>query len=315
MAYVALGDSITVGMGDPMPDGTWRGWAALLASAMPQFEFHNLAFSGALIRDVEREQLPRALELRPAVVSVVAGVNDTLRRTFDVSAIAESMAHTIGALRAAGATVLTMRLPDPGRMFGLPGTLARPLARRIRAVNSVCDAMAARFATVHFDVAGHPSTYERPMWFVDRLHPSERGHRVLARGYCALLDLPPEQWPDSEPSSPPPTRRAQVGWMATKGTRWMVDRSQDLLPYLMRMMVAEWWYGLRDRADRLDAEIAQETAAAVDAHALPSRRPPAQPAPPASPGATQAAAAALEPPARLEPWLAPMDAPLTNSDR
>jgi lysophospholipase L1-like esterase len=271
--YVALGDSITLGMGDPMPDGGWRGWAALLATAMPNLEFHNLAISGALIHDIEREQLPRALELRPAVVSVVAGVNDTLRRTFDVAAIAASLAHTVGALRAAGATVLTMRMPDPGRMFGLPGSLARPLARRIRAVNTVADAVAARFATLHFDVSGHAATYERRMWSVDRLHPSERGHRLLARSYCALLELPPLQWPDAEPSSPPPTRRAQVGWMATKGTRWMIDRSQDLVPYLFNMMVAEWWYGLRGRADRLAATIEQETVAAVRLEAAPSRRP------------------------------------------
>jgi lysophospholipase L1-like esterase len=305
-SYVALGDSITLGMGDPMPDGAWRGWAALLATAMPHLEFHNLAFSGALIRDVEREQLPRALELRPAVVSVVVGVNDTLRRTFDVAAIAASLAHTVGALRAAGATVLTMRLPDPGRMFGLPGTLARPLARRIRAVNAVADAMAARFATLHFDVAGHPATYERPMWSVDRLHPSERGHRLLARSYCALLQLPPQQWPGAEPSSPPPTRRAQVGWMATKGTRWMVDRSQDLVPYLLHMMVAEWWYELRGRAERLDVTIKQETEAALRAEsALPGL------------GAESAPSRADRevPPSRLVPWLAPMDAPLTNSDR
>jgi lysophospholipase L1-like esterase len=287
-SYVALGDSITVGMGDPMPDGGWRGWAALLATALPHLDFHNLAISGALIGDVEREQLPRALELRPAVASVVVGVNDTLRRTFDVAAIAASLAHTLGALRAAGATVLTMRLPDPGRMFGLPGTLARPLARRIRAVNAVADAMSARFGALQFDVAGHPATYERRMWSVDRLHPSERGHRLLARSCCALLGVPGRQWPDAEPSSPPPTRRDQVGWMATKGTRWMVDRSQDLVPYLLRMMVAEWWFGLRGTAERLDATIEQETVAALRREVAPTR---------------------------LTPWLAPMDAPLTNSDR
>jgi hypothetical protein len=29
--FAALGDSVTVGLGDPMPQGGWRGWAALLA--------------------------------------------------------------------------------------------------------------------------------------------------------------------------------------------------------------------------------------------------------------------------------------------
>ena len=43
--FAALGDSITVGMGDPVPGGGWRGWAALLASTLPQPELHNLAGS------------------------------------------------------------------------------------------------------------------------------------------------------------------------------------------------------------------------------------------------------------------------------
>lgn len=33
--YAALGDSITVGMGDPVPGGHWRGFAALLAAGLP----------------------------------------------------------------------------------------------------------------------------------------------------------------------------------------------------------------------------------------------------------------------------------------
>ncbi len=34
--FVALGDSITVGIGDPAPGGGWRGWAALLAGTVPE---------------------------------------------------------------------------------------------------------------------------------------------------------------------------------------------------------------------------------------------------------------------------------------
>jgi lysophospholipase L1-like esterase len=286
--FVALGDSITLGIGDPQPDGTWRGWAPLLASALPGAQLFNLAVSGALTSDVENGQLPQALRLRPHVASVVVGVNDTLRHSFDMSRVAASMEHTVGALRAGGAVVLTMRLPDPGRMFRLPDSLARPLARRIRAVNAVTDAAAARFGTVHADIARHPATYERRMWSVDRLHPSERGHRLLARAYAELLGLPPGRWPGQEPSNPPPTWRSELRWMATKGSRWMIDRSTDLVPYLARMMVAEWWYGLRGLAHRLDGSMAREVTAAL---CVPLAR------------------------ARLAAWPDPMDVPLTNSDR
>jgi lysophospholipase L1-like esterase len=246
-AFVALGDSITLGIGDPVADpalGTdgWRGWARLLADSLPGVRLHNFAASGALAGDVECGQLPRALELRPALAAVIVGVNDTLRHDFDPSRVTGALAHTVGALRAAGALVLTMKLPDAGRMLGLPRALANPLARRMAVVNDAIDELAARFDTVHFDAAGHPDTYDRRMWSVDRLHPGERGHRFIAGEYHALLaarGFPVGPPPDSEPTSPPPTRSAQLRWLATKGTRWLLDRSTDLLPGLLLLAARE----------------------------------------------------------------------------
>src|SRR6185437_15405883 len=45
--------------------------------------------------------------------------------------------------------------------------------------------------------------------------------------------------PDAEPANPPPTRLAELGWMATRGTVWVLRRSTDLVPYLLAMAVAE----------------------------------------------------------------------------
>ncbi len=220
-----------------------KGWAALLASTLPQPELHNLATLGALAADVERAQLPAATSLRPDVASVVVGINDTLRGDFDPERTGLSVDRTVAALRAAGAEVLTVRLPDPGQMFGLPGALARPLARRMRAVNAAVDEVARRYGTVHLDVARDPATYERRYWSVDRLHPNERGHRLIACRFHALLGasgFPVGPGPDPEPSSPPPTRLAEVHWMATKGTAWLVRRSRDLVPALVGPAVREW---------------------------------------------------------------------------
>jgi lysophospholipase L1-like esterase len=240
--FVALGDSITVGMGDPVAGGGWRGWAALLAGSLPQPEMHNLATSGALAADVERIQLPAATALRPDVASVVVGINDTLRGDFDPERTGASIGRTVAALRAADAQVLTVRLPDPGQMSGLPGALAR----RMRAVNTAVDEVALRHGTVHLDAARDPATYERRYWSVDRLHPNERGHRLIACRFHALLaafGYPVGPGPDPEPSSPPPTRLAEAGWMATKGTAWLVRRSRDLVPALVGLAVREWLTG------------------------------------------------------------------------
>jgi lysophospholipase L1-like esterase len=252
--FVALGDSITLGVGDPVRLHTesgklrrgWRGWAVLLAEGLPDPAMLNLAGNGACMADVELHQLPQALPLQPEVASVVVGINDTLRPNFDVSRIEAAASHTIGALRAAGAEVLTMRLPDPGEMLGVPGLLARPLARRAHQINQVMDELAELFGTLHFDAANDPEAFDPRMWAVDRLHPSERGHRLIARRFHALLaaagcEVGPE--PGAEPLNPPPSKAAELAWMATKGTAWVAKRSTDLVPSLLAMAFAEWRMG------------------------------------------------------------------------
>jgi lysophospholipase L1-like esterase len=241
--FVALGDSITVGMGDPAPGGGWRGWAALLAGSLPHGELHNLATLGAVAGEVERSQLPAAVDLRPDVASVVVGINDTLRGSFDPERTGASVGRIVAALREAGAQVLTMRLPDPGQMFGLPGALARPLSRRMRAVNAAVDQVASRYGTMHLDAASDPASYERCYWSVDRLHPNERGHRRIACRFHDMLaasGYPVGPGPDPEPSGLPPTRLAELGWLATRGTAWLVRRSTDLVPALAALAVREW---------------------------------------------------------------------------
>jgi lysophospholipase L1-like esterase len=242
--YTALGDSITLGIGDPVNDD-WRGWAALLASGLREPVLHNLATTGAQSHHVESTQLPAALALRPDIASVVVGVNDTLRGGFSPERVRASVGRTVEALTAAGAVVLTMRLPDPGQMLGIPSALAKPLARRTYAINAELDAVAARYGTLHFDAATDPDTYDRRNWSVDRLHPNERGHRLIAcRFWDALASHPAGSGalgtrPDSEPTSPPPTRREQATWMATRGTAWLMRRSVDLVPYLLFITVRD----------------------------------------------------------------------------
>lgn len=197
--FTALGDSITLGLGDPAPAGGWRGWTVFLVEGLPGGRLHNLAATGARAADVERTQLPRALELRPDVASVVVGTNDTLRPGFDPACIHAALAHVIGSLGAAGAVVLTMRLPDPGKMLGLPGRLARPLARRIHQVNEITDQVAEQFGTLRGP--GQPDL--RPPHV-------ERGPAASQRAWSPAHRLPfprpaRRAWP---PGRAPPRQRA-----------------------------------------------------------------------------------------------------------
>jgi lysophospholipase L1-like esterase len=83
--HVAVGDSLSEGLGDPLPDRGVRGWATLFAEHLrevaPELEFTNLAVRGHRTRDAIRRQLPAALELRPDLVTVFIGGNDVLLST------------------------------------------------------------------------------------------------------------------------------------------------------------------------------------------------------------------------------------------
>ncbi|MDF2267792.1 SGNH/GDSL hydrolase family protein [Streptomyces coacervatus] len=267
--FVALGDSLTEGVGDPVADG-WRGWAALLAGGLAEepVEFTNLAVSGAQTREVLEQQTPAGLALKPDVVSVVIGVNDTLRCTFDIHAVAERLDKVYAAFTKQGATLLTACLPDPGSMLGLPGSLARPLARRQRAVNRVVHALSDRYGAVHLHAAEEAWITDRAMWSADRLHPGEQGHRQLAVRFHSLLaeaDRAAGIAPSPEPEFPVPTRSASLLWLATAGTAWVARRCTDLLPQLLRLAADEMRHRVRGTSARLDLRAAAAVSAALAA--------------------------------------------------
>ncbi|GAA3369070.1 hypothetical protein GCM10020367_09970 [Streptomyces sannanensis] len=266
--FAALGDSLSEGVGDPV-HGTWRGWAELLAGGLAvDVEFRKLAVSGALTRDVAERQTPEALEFGPDIASVVVGVNDTLRHSFDIHALALRFDEVCAALAGRGAVLLTACLPDPGAMLGLPAPLARPLARRQRAVNAVVHAVSARHDAVHLHAADAAWVADRSIWSADRLHPGERGHRMMAARFHELLTargLALGTAPGTDPEQPPPSRAASLLWLATAGTGWVARRSTDLLPQLLALAASEVRHWARGTSVRLDQQAARRLSAALAA--------------------------------------------------
>ncbi|MFI9160231.1 SGNH/GDSL hydrolase family protein [Kitasatospora aureofaciens] len=269
LRFVALGDSLTEGVGDQV-DARWRGWAAVLARSLAPggrtVEFTNLACSGALTADLPEHQLPAALACRPQLAAVLVGGNDTLRTGFDIRRTTMELDATLGELSGAGAVLLTACLPDPGMLLRLPSPLARPLARRMRAVNTVVHALAARHRAIHLHIADLPWCARRGLLSVDRLHPSAEGHHLIARCFHELLTTaghplgPP---PAAEPAEAPPGLGADLWWMATQGTRWVAARSTDLLPGLLALAAAEGAARLRGSSRRHDEQMARATARAL----------------------------------------------------
>lgn len=240
----ALGDSTAVGLGDPVSGGAWRGFAVLLAEALGA-ELVNPSFTGARMADVRRAQLPAAVAAAPDVAVVFVGMNDTLRSDFDPARLQDDCAAIVAALREAGAHVLLVRYHDHTRVFPLPAPLRRALQRRVVALNAATAAVVEDdpdgIAVLDLDLL--PGGYERASWAVDRLHPSERGHRLLAAGLAALLA-------DAGFAVPRPvsaecgggrevTALQRGAWLVFKGVPWLVRRGGDLGPVILAGLVSE----------------------------------------------------------------------------
>jgi len=251
LRVASLGDSTTFGIGDPVPGG-WRGWARLLVDALHRsydVSFCNLARSGATTAQVRAEQLHDAVAHRPDLATVVVGVNDTLRAGWEPRRTREDLLACAETLTASGALLVTIRYHDHASLVGLPRAIGRPLSARLDLVNSAYDEVHDRFGGVRLDLAARPEVLDRSCWSVDRLHPSERGHRALARAYAELLaergfhvDPPPLECSGGLPR----TWRRDMSWVVTEGGPWMGRRARELGPLAARAA----YTGARRRYER-----------------------------------------------------------------
>ncbi|TQM79622.1 lysophospholipase L1-like esterase [Saccharothrix saharensis] len=242
-SLVVLGDSTTVGVGDPVPGG-WRGVGALLAAALPHARYHNVSFTGARVASVRHRQLPAALAARPDAAVVLVGMNDTLRSDFDGRRVHVDLDAVVGALVSAGAAVVTVRFHDHSRVFRLPGALRRALRARIEELNGIVDAVVRRHGIECVDLDLMDGAYSPDTWAVDRLHPSEAGHRRLAAAFAARLARAGCEVPGrvslTRTGGLEVTPLHHVVWLVVKGVPWLWRRGRDLVPYAATIVYRSW---------------------------------------------------------------------------
>ncbi|MEU1878380.1 SGNH/GDSL hydrolase family protein [Streptosporangium sp. NPDC020072] len=230
-SFAALGDSFTEGLNDPGPGGEggpFRGWAdrvaERLAALEPEFRYANLAVRGRLLGQVVEQQVPRAVEMRPDLVSLCAGGNDLLRPGCDPDAMARLLAGAVRDLRATGAEVLLFTGVDPRDT---------PIMRRARGtfaifymhVRSIADLYGCRLV----DQWSMQGLRDWRAWSEDRLHMNAEGHRLVAAKVCDVLGVEcadewRKRWPPRERVTPGERRREDVRWVREHLGPWVVRR-------------------------------------------------------------------------------------------
>nr|WP_243866465.1 SGNH/GDSL hydrolase family protein [Actinophytocola oryzae] len=237
LVLAVLGDSVGLGIGDPALGGGWRGFGPMLAEALGGARLTNLSVSGSRVGGVLTDQLPAALVARPDVAVLVVGMNDTMRSDFDPVRLHADLDHVVGALVAVGSTVITAKYHEHHRVFRLPGPIRRALANRIGALNDILDQVGQRHGIGVIDLGQVPGIYDTRAWAVDRLHPSELGHRLLARAIAAQLatrgTIVQKEVSLRCAGGRDPGKIARWGWLLFKGLPWLVRRGRDLVPYAL----------------------------------------------------------------------------------
>ena len=185
-SYVALGDSFTAGL-EP---GEER-WPDALARALGRnVRYENLAEVGATSEKVEQEQIPRAVELRPRLITLICGANDVLESTRpDPGEYAIRLSRMFARLRrdVPDAEILTATYPDISRFLDLRPRSRERVEKGMQRYNAACRMVAGRHGVPLLEGFDHPAAEERATFASDGFHPSQEGHRRAAAEMVDVL--------------------------------------------------------------------------------------------------------------------------------
>ncbi|WJV50270.1 SGNH/GDSL hydrolase family protein [Streptomyces flavofungini] len=227
-SLVAIGDSFTEGMSDLLPDGSYRGWADVLAERLaartPGFRYANLAVRGKLIGQIAADQAPMAATLGADVITLVGGLNDTLRPKCDMGRVRGLLEQAVETLAPACKQLVLMR--SPGRQ----GPVLERFRPRMEELFAHVDDLAARHGAVVVDLYGSRTLADQRMWDVDRLHLTADGHRRVAEAVWQALGHDPEDdWDSPLPPAVP------AAWLARRVADVRFAR-QHLGPWIGRRL-------------------------------------------------------------------------------
>lgn len=227
LRYVALGDSLSEGVGDePWPDGTPRGWAdrlaELLAAHHGEIEYANLAVRGYRSSQVRDTQVARALGLEPDVVTLTAGMNDLLRPRLDLTALRQNLVEVVEPFTSRGARLLVVPIPD----ITAVSPAGRLIARRRTALNDIYRYLAEHHGMLPPTETTGTVFEDVRAWAEDRLHLSALGHERLAMAAAEALGAATgTDWaPPPHGAAPRRTVRTEVEWWRGHVRPWVGRR-------------------------------------------------------------------------------------------
>ena len=178
--YLVLGDSTAVGEGGSYEQGVAVQTAEHLAQSGRRVELVNVSVSGARLRDVLTEQLPRANLAATDLVLLDVGANDVTHLTRSAS-IARDYERIVTALLRGNCRmkVVVTGSPDMSTPPRIPRLLRPWAGSRTRSLNRIAREVVQRHALTFAPIAertGPLFASDPTLFSADRFHPNDRGY-------------------------------------------------------------------------------------------------------------------------------------------
>ncbi|MDQ3327007.1 MAG: SGNH/GDSL hydrolase family protein [Chloroflexota bacterium] len=180
-----LGDSTAQGIGAARPEDSFGALVAQnQARRGKQVRFVNLGVSGAQVRDVRTEQVPKVAALQPDLVLLSVGANDVTAWTAP-SEYLDHMEQLVSDLVRTDATVAVLNVPAIIAAPLLPYPVRLVLDERTRRYNrGLAQLLKKRpswIAVRIYEEAREPFERDRTLFASDGYHPSSKGYALWAR--------------------------------------------------------------------------------------------------------------------------------------
>lgn len=229
-SYIAIGDSLTEGLGD-FDFAVSRfgcGWADRLAELLARsaheagesFKYANFALRGSSMFDILTAQLEDAIALKPDLVTIMAGANDFMRSKKTHPQLKALLRGAIVRLRNEGVHVVVANTVNPTHV-----PLFRPILHKARKMSELINSVADEYQVPILDIFQIKEFRHLELWCDDRVHFSGHGHIKIANHAASLLSLEHgyEEQSLDEIVGPDRSLRAKLAWVI-----------RDVMPYVAR---------------------------------------------------------------------------------
>lgn len=171
--YVALGDSLTQGVGANNYQNTYPYQIAQKLASQRQVELVNLARPGDTSNELLNNQLPQVQALQPNIVTILIGIND-LHNLQTTAAFENNLSKIITNLKTTGARIYLLSLPylGSGKIVYFPYNLI--LDWRTKQFNQIISKIANDNNVSYIDLYKLPKSAQ--FYSADEFHPADWGY-------------------------------------------------------------------------------------------------------------------------------------------